>query len=352
SRWRVKALTYQITKYPKNLPKSQVDTEIARAFKVWSDVTDLTFTAVTSGKIHIEISITLFQSLYGKKSSDQDNAVSSSGTTTTTPKPNATVKPGSTDAEGAANNGPKLCEAKNVDTFLTTKDGTTYVFKGEYYWKLTDSGVASGYPRKVSSDWPELPSDLDAAFAWINGKNYFFKANDKYYRFNPDARPPVSEAYPKEIKNWQGLPADGKISAALQYSNKLTYFFKGTEYWRFNDNDFEVDKGDPPYPRPVGDWWFGCSGTKTGSLKANDSFRSSDARPDPASVLDAVFAPFDAHKVDKGDPPYPRPVGDWWFGCSGTKTGSLKANDSFRSSDARPDPASVLDAGTGPDSRS
>ncbi|CAG0922082.1 unnamed protein product [Notodromas monacha] len=219
SRWRVKALTYQITKYPKNLPKSQVDTEIARAFKVWSDVTDLTFTAVTSGKIHIEIrfeagehgdgdpfdgpggtlahayfpiyggdahfddsekwtvskssgtdlfqvaahefghslgighsdirqalmapfyrgydpnfklhsdDILAIQSLYGKKSSDQDNAVSSSATTTTTPKPNATVKPGSTDAEGAASNGPKLCEAKNVDTFLTTKDGTTYVFK-------------------------------------------------------------------------------------------------------------------------------------------------------------------------------------------------------------------------------
>jgi matrix metalloproteinase-14 (membrane-inserted) len=50
----------------------------------------------------------------------------------------------------------------------------------------------------------------------------------------------VSESYPKEIKNWQGLPTTGKLDAALQYSNKLTYFFKDGQYWRFNDNDFEV----------------------------------------------------------------------------------------------------------------
>jgi matrix metalloproteinase-14 (membrane-inserted) len=52
----VKALTYQITKYPSSsLSASNVDKEVARAFNVWSDVTDLTFTPVSSGKVHIEI---------------------------------------------------------------------------------------------------------------------------------------------------------------------------------------------------------------------------------------------------------------------------------------------------------
>jgi matrix metalloproteinase-14 (membrane-inserted) len=48
---------------------------------------------------------------------------------------------------------------------------------GDYYWKLTDTGIATGYPRKISADWPSLPSNLDAAFSWSNGKIYFFKVN-------------------------------------------------------------------------------------------------------------------------------------------------------------------------------
>lgn len=55
SRWRVKALTYKISKYPKRLKRSDVDTEVAKAFGVWSEYTDLTFTPKASGPVHIEI---------------------------------------------------------------------------------------------------------------------------------------------------------------------------------------------------------------------------------------------------------------------------------------------------------
>ena len=27
---------------------------------------------------------------------------------------------------------------------------------------------------------------------------------------------------------------------------------------RFNDRRFQIDKGDPPFPRKSGKWWFGC----------------------------------------------------------------------------------------------
>ena len=53
----------------------------------------------------------------------------------------------------------------------------------------------------------------------------------------------------------------------------------------------QVDKADPPYPRPVGDWWFGCNGSKSGSLTSENAAGAVDgllaSRPNPDSVLDA-----------------------------------------------------------------
>lgn len=60
----------------------------------------------------------------------------------------------------------------------------------------------------------------------------------EYWRFDSKNDPPVSSRYPKAIKNWIGLPSN--IDAAFKWENGLTYFFKGTNYYRFNDADFEV----------------------------------------------------------------------------------------------------------------
>lgn len=54
-RWETKALTYKITKYPTNLNRHEVDAEIVKAFSVWSDYTDLTFTAKRTNPVDIEI---------------------------------------------------------------------------------------------------------------------------------------------------------------------------------------------------------------------------------------------------------------------------------------------------------
>lgn len=89
-----------------------------------------------------------------------------------------------------------------------------------------------------------------------NGKIYFFKGS-KYWRFDPEQRPPVKGSYPRPISNWEGIPND--IDDALQYSNGYTYFFKNGAYYRFDDRAFKVDDGEPPFPRPAGYWWFGCT---------------------------------------------------------------------------------------------
>ncbi|XP_050302465.1 matrix metalloproteinase-14 isoform X2 [Anthonomus grandis grandis] len=54
SRWKVKNLSYKISKYPPKLKRKDVDEEVQRAFNVWTDYTDLTFTPKT-GQVHIEI---------------------------------------------------------------------------------------------------------------------------------------------------------------------------------------------------------------------------------------------------------------------------------------------------------
>lgn len=62
----------------------------------------------------------------------------------------------------------------------------TYFFKGDQYWKFNDVyfDVEYGYPKKISSGWPGVPNDLDAAFhsEWF-GATYFFKGTE-YWEFN------------------------------------------------------------------------------------------------------------------------------------------------------------------------
>lgn len=64
SRWKVKNLTYRISKYPKRLKRSDVDAELARAFAVWSGYTDLTFTPKSTNPVHIEIRLVMIYIQY------------------------------------------------------------------------------------------------------------------------------------------------------------------------------------------------------------------------------------------------------------------------------------------------
>lgn len=57
-RWRSLDLTYRVSKYPaeRKLSRRAVDREIEKAFAMWSNVTDLTFTNRHYGPVHIELS--------------------------------------------------------------------------------------------------------------------------------------------------------------------------------------------------------------------------------------------------------------------------------------------------------
>lgn len=222
-----------------------------------------------------------------------------------------------------------LCSRPGVDTIFGTADGNYYIFKEANYWRLTEDSVESGYPRLIAEDWPGLPNDIEAAFTWTgneqtyffkgdsywkffnfepaenypkkisegfegipndidaafvwggNGKIYFFKGED-YWKFDPSRKPPVSNAYPRKISNWD-LPSG--IDGAVKWSNKRTYFFKGDQYYRFNDRRFQIDSGDPEFPRPVAKWWFGCE-DRSNVVFSQKSLKKSEAKV--SLLFDAV----------------------------------------------------------------
>ena len=207
-----------------------------------------------------------------------------------------------------------LCFNSSFDSMLSAQDGSTYTFKGDLFWKLTEDAIAPGFPKPISKFWPGLPPNIDASFSWTNGKAYFFKGRkywrqsqnrmdkgypkliskgfegipdnldaafvwsgngkiyffkgSQYWKFDPDQRPPVQSSYPRPISNWEGIPDN--IDDATQYINGYTYFFKNGLYYRFDDTTFRVSEGDPTFPRPVGFWWFGCPPSQPLRQKGGD----------------------------------------------------------------------------------
>ena len=59
--------------------------------------------------------------------------------------------------------------------------------------------------------------------------------------------------YPREISMWRGVPSD--IDAAFQYIDGKTYFFKGRNFWQFDDNSMMVAD---PMPKRIGTHWMQC----------------------------------------------------------------------------------------------
>ena len=53
------------------------------------------------------------------------------------------------------------------------------------YWKFTNRQPAAGYPKSISEGFPGVPDNVDAAFVWGgNNKIYFFKGS-QYWKFDP-----------------------------------------------------------------------------------------------------------------------------------------------------------------------
>tara|TARA_R110000824_G_scaffold119818_3_gene274225 strand:+ start:7245 stop:9869 length:2625 start_codon:yes stop_codon:yes gene_type:complete len=134
----------------------------------------------------------------------------------------------------------------------------TYFFSGDDYYRYNDTTkeIDSGYPKKISDNWPGLPNNIDAAtvYSYPNTTKtelYFFKG-DQYYLWDQNKNK-VYDGYPKPISIWNGVPND--LDAALELgSNNQVYFFKGDKYWKY---DKENNKVLPESPLKIKDEWGG-----------------------------------------------------------------------------------------------
>jgi hypothetical protein len=149
-----------------------------------------------------------------------------------------------------------------LNAAVVWNNGKVYFFKGNQYMRydIAADQVDPGYPKPIAGNWPGLwKSNIGAAVVWPNGKAYFFKGS-QYMRYDI-ATDKVDVGYPKPIAgNWPGFPATftSGVSAAVVWNNGKAYFFKGSQYIRY---DIAADQVDPGYPKPISGNWPGLWGT-------------------------------------------------------------------------------------------
>ncbi len=143
----------------------------------------------------------------------------------------------------------------DVDATVRWNSSKAYFFRGNQYlrYDIATDKVDAGYPQPISGNWPGWPAtwtNVDAVVRWPNGKVYFFRGS-QYLRYDV-ATDKVDTGYPQPIAgNWPGVWTSG-VDYVVNYNNTKAYFFKGREYVRY---DIATDKADTGYPQPiVGSW--------------------------------------------------------------------------------------------------
>ncbi|XP_039295486.1 stromelysin-2 isoform X2 [Nilaparvata lugens] len=279
SRWRVKNLTYKISKYPATLGKSEVDDVVKKAFAVWGEVTPLTFTKKSSGPVHIEIRFergehgdgdpfdgpggTLAHAFFPIYGGDAHFDDAEKWTVNTRSGTNLFQVAAHEFGHSLGLSHSDVRSAlmapfyRGYEPYFQLDDDDVEAIQA-LYGKKKDSGGDSdgeGSDKKPATDEPpseedgELCADatIDTIFNSAEGVTYTFKG-EYYWKLTEDS---IAPGYPKHIsKSWPGLP--GNIDAAFTYKNGKTYFFKGSKYWRYTGKKMDGD-----YPKEINDGFTG-----------------------------------------------------------------------------------------------
>lgn len=190
----------------------------------------------------------------------------------------------------------------SIDTAFVYKDGSLYMFVGNKFYKFSSKLSGSklkaldNYPKTIAEKWgrtPSLKTDggfgsievddcskydgdedadkckstlncmfdtvnktcepksvYDAAFTDLKGVTYFFKGSF-VYKYN-DKSMKIASGFPKRISLvFDGIPYN--IDAVFVWGkDRATYFIKGKLYYKFNNKTNKVDRG---YPKNVNERW-------------------------------------------------------------------------------------------------
>ncbi|XP_064614904.1 matrix metalloproteinase-14-like isoform X2 [Liolophura sinensis] len=279
SKWRKSPLTYKITTYTQKLTRQQVDDAVERAFKVWSDVSQLQFRK-TTGTPDFEI-------YFARASHGDGNPFDGAGKTLA----HAFFPQFGGDAHFDDDERWTVGTSRGVDLFQVAAHefghslGLSHsqvrsALMAPFYrgyqenFELDQDDVVAiqtlyGTRRQSTTRTPvtqpptrirpvsgggvtvnTLPRDIsaicrnskiDAITRTKDGLTYVF-AGRNYYRLNNEG---VDPGYPRRISwDWKGV--EGPIDAAITLLEGRTYLFKGSQYWRF-----ENQREAPGYPRYI-----------------------------------------------------------------------------------------------------
>jgi Hemopexin/Astacin (Peptidase family M12A) len=189
-------------------------------------------------------------------------------------------------------------------------NGKVYLFKGSKYlrYDVATDKTDPGYPIEIAGRWPGFPAHfqtgVDAGVLWTTGKAYYFKGSE-YIRYDlPNDR--VDPGYPHPIAgNWPGLWPD-HIDAAVVWPNGKAYLFKGSQYVRY---DIAHDKVDPGYPAPIAGNWPGMPADFASGIDEVVVWNNGKAY----FFKGSKYVRYDI-QTDRVDPGYPQPIAANWPG--------------------------------------
>ena len=70
-----------------------------------------------------------------------------------------------------------FCDFKMKQLKKKYKESNMIYISGDHYYRLSDGGFDTGYPRPIHWDWGDIETPIDAALTWPNGWTFIFKVN-------------------------------------------------------------------------------------------------------------------------------------------------------------------------------
>nr|XP_054766131.1 72 kDa type IV collagenase-like [Lytechinus pictus] len=324
-KWDHQDVTYRILNFTPDLTEEEIVDAIERAFKVWSDVTPLTFRRVYNvpGDIHIQFS-----------EYDHGDGVAFDGNGGTLAH---AYFPGNGIGGDAHFDDSEifsvfLSDDDKVDLFMVAAHefghslglghsseiqalmAPFYIaYDPEFSLGYDDlHGIQSIYginsePRPGDRYIPQRPqpsppdpevercSKSFNAVAFIRNELFLFKGKN-FWRMREQGKP--LEGYPVEMGQfWHGLPP--KIDAAYERHDGKIVFLKGSHYWIYEGVDME-----PNYPRPLHE--LGLPADVDGALPWGRTGKTYFFKGE-------IYWRYDEYdnRMDKG---YPKPIKENWFG--------------------------------------
>ncbi|KAM6159389.1 stromelysin-1-like [Rhynchocyon petersi] len=142
---------------------------------------------------------------------------------------------------------PAMCDPDLSLDAVTTLRGEFLFFKDRHFWRKSLRTLGIEF-HLISSFWPSLPSEVDAAYEVVSKDSVFIFKGNQFWAIRGKE---MQAGYPKAI-HMLGFPSTiRKIDAAFSdKEKKKTYFFVEDKYWRFDEKRQALEPG---FPRQIVD---------------------------------------------------------------------------------------------------